>query len=106
MHLLAETAAGATQYGIAFGIATGIVGALVALYKLRGERDSAAVSQAQGAMETMEGLNDALEHALERANARADFYKGRYEETVAELESVRQRWGPFPADDHPAEPRP
>lgn len=100
MRLLAETAAGATQYGIAFGIATGLIGAIIALYKLRGERDSAAVSQAQGAMETMEGLNDALESALARANQRADFYKGRCDELDAQLDAINRQWGPFPVDEH------
>lgn len=99
LHLLADGAAGATQYGIAFGIATGVVGAIVTLYKLRGERDSQAVSQAQGAMETMEGLNDALEKALTRANERADFYKQRLDEAIAEKDEIARRWGPFPTAD-------
>lgn len=39
---------------------TGVVGAVVALYKLRPDLNSAAVTQSQGAMETMRGLNEEL----------------------------------------------
>lgn len=99
MHLLTEAGAGLAQYGIAFGIATGLIGALVTLYKLRGDRDSQAVTQAQGAMETMDTLLEALEKALTRANARADFYKKQWEAALAELEVVNRRWGPFPIDE-------
>lgn len=42
-----------------FGI-SGILGAGVALFKLRPDVNSAAVTQSQGAMETMQTLNDEL----------------------------------------------
>lgn len=99
MHLLAEAGAGATQYLIALGGATGLVGAFVALYKLRGDRDSQAVTQAVGAMGTMQELNKSLEQALDRANERSNYYKARCDDLERELEELRQRWGPFPIEE-------
>lgn len=48
---------------ILFGVlgAGGLTGAVVALYKLRPDVNSAAVTQSQGAMETMRVLNEQLE---------------------------------------------
>ena len=80
--------------------ATGLTGSVISFVKLRGEKDSLAVSQAQGAMETMQELNKALERALARADARAEFYKRQYREVVAERNELVARWGPFP--DHAA----
>lgn len=100
MPLLAEAAAsGPTLYLIILFGSGGVLAALLPLFRLRGDRDSQAVSQAVGAMETMETLQDALERALERANTRADFYRHRVQELEAELEKVNRQWGPFPVDE-------
>lgn len=48
----------------------GLAGGIVSLLKLRPEASSAAVSQAQGAMEMMQKLNDELSQAL--AGTRAE----------------------------------
>lgn len=106
MLLLASDAAGPIGYLIALAGSGGLLGAALGFIKLRGDRDSQAVSQAEGAMETMQALNRSLESALERANERADHYKRLMEAALAELEQIRQRWGPFPVDDGPAESRP
>lgn len=98
MLLLADASAGATPYLIALVGSGGVLGALLGFFKLRGDRDSQAVSQAQGAMETMESLNEALEKALERSNDRGDRYRARIEQLEAELRESR-RSGPFPIDD-------
>lgn len=51
--------------------ASGIVGAIVALLKLKPDANSAAVTQAQGAMETMEKLNAQLEAERDEWRQRA-----------------------------------
>lgn len=98
MPALASDAAGPIGYLIALAGSGGLVGATLGFIKLRGDRDSQAVSQALGAMETMQSLNEALEGALKRANERGDHYKALYDVALAELEQVRQQWGPFPAE--------
>ena len=98
MHPLLAEATG-TSFLIAFLGAGGVVGAITGFFKLRGERDSAVVSQAKGAMETMDDLNQALERSLDRANERADFYKKLYERERAEKNDLIRRWGPFPNGD-------
>lgn len=50
----------------------GVMGAIVAFVKLRGDRDSAAVHQAQGAA-------DALERALEASEREVAYWKARYD---------------------------
>lgn len=93
----AESAAsGGSAVVIAITTSGGLLLAILGWVKLRGDNDSAAVSQAQGAMETMEQLNEALERALDRANKRTDFYRGKYREVVAERNELVARWGPFP----------
>jgi len=69
---------------IALAGSGGFVGALLGLVKLRGETDSQAVSQAQGAMETMQELNDALER--ER-----DYWRDRFERCHAEKSELLGR---------------
>ena len=99
MAILADSTAAATPYLIALVGSGGLVGAIVGFFKLRGDRDSQAVSQAQGAVETMADVQTALEKALARANDRADYYRRRCEEINDELEEVKRRWGPFPVDE-------
>lgn len=98
MLLLADTV-GATPYLIALLGSGGVLGALLGFFKLRGDRDSQAVTQAIGAMETMETLNDSLEKALARANERTDFYKSRCDELSRQLDAINRRWGPFELDE-------
>ena len=98
LSLLADSTS--TSLLIALPAVAAIIGAAIALMKLGGERDSLAVAQAQGAMETMDDLNQALERALERSEARAAFYKTQYRKVVAERNELVARWGPFP--DHAA----
>lgn len=92
MTVLADAASSATPYLIGLVGSSGVLGAVIALYKLRGDRDSQAV-------ETMETVLEALERSLERANARGDFYRHRCEELEAKLERVNRQWGPFPIDE-------
>lgn len=54
-----------------FGVA-GLVGAGVALFKLRPDVNSAAVVQAQGAMEAMRSVNEALSQENAHLRKRAD----------------------------------
>lgn len=99
MSLLAEVAPAWTTYLIAIVGSGGVLGAILGFFKLRGENDSRAVSQAQGAVETMADVQDALEKALARANERGDHYRDRYEKAEARLEQINRRWGPFPNGD-------
>lgn len=99
MPPLADAGAGAVPYLIALAGSGGVLGALLGFFKLRGDRDSSAVSQAQGAVETMADVQEALERALARANERSDYYRGRAEELEAELQEIRSRWGPFPINE-------
>jgi hypothetical protein len=71
----------------------GIVGALVALVKLRGDTSSQAVSQAQGAMEVMEGLNAALEKERDYWRARYHECHDKRSELLAELQLLRREGG-------------
>jgi hypothetical protein len=102
MPLLAEiTATGPNPYLYLIVLvgSGGIISAFIALFKLRGDRNSQVVSQAVGAMETMDTLLDALKDSLARANESRDFYRRRVDELEAELEKVNRRWGPFPIDE-------
>lgn len=47
--------------------AGGLSGGIVALLKIRPEANTAAVTQAQGAMETMQDLNEAMKAEIDRA---------------------------------------
>lgn len=98
MHLLLANGAGAntTQLIISVFGATGALGALAAWFKLRGEKDSLAVSQAQGAMEVMETLQSELKDTLARAEADRDFYKARADQFEHELSEYERLWGPLP----------
>lgn len=109
--LLLNSAPALSTLGIVFAAAAGLIGAVVAMLKLRGETNQSAVIQAQGAMETMEALNDRLEKALERANARGDLYRDRVRDLQDRLDALQDRydravaqWGPFPDEriDDPA----
>lgn len=95
--LIADSAT--TAYLIALPGVAAIIGSVIALVKLGGDRDSAAVERAEGSVKTMGLVVDDLEGALARANARGDFYKAQYERAVAEKRELIQRWGPFPIDD-------
>lgn len=94
--LLASGITDVSTIGIIFAAAGGTVAALVALLKLRGETGQLAVSQAQGAMETMVELNDQLEKALTRANTRADRYRDERDVLQKRHDAAVERWGPFP----------
>jgi hypothetical protein len=101
MLLLGSVAPSAV--GIILAAAAGLTGALVALFRLPRERNESAVSQAQGAMETMETLNEALREALARANDRGDLYRDRLLELQKAHDALEERFakaeaqlGPFP----------
>lgn len=103
MQLLLDSAPQISTLGIVFSASAGLVLAIVALIKLPRERNESAVTQAQGAMETMVELNERLEKALDRANARGDIYRDQNVELRAQLERLQDRydkavaqWGPFP----------
>jgi hypothetical protein len=67
----------------AFGM-SGVVGAVVALLKLRPEVNSAAVTQSQGAVTTMQMLMD-------EQRADRDSWRARALAAEAELDQLRQR---------------
>jgi prefoldin subunit 5 len=67
--ILGETA-GITPVLIVLLGSGGLVGAIVAFVKLGGDRGMTAVSQAQGAMETMVELNKALDTEIARRDKR------------------------------------
>lgn len=100
--LLAASAATANLTNLAITLlgAGGAVGAVTGFIRLRGDRDSQAVSQAQGAIEVMETLQDELRASLKRAQERADYWRGKYDREHAEKEAIIHRWGPFPRDVH------
>lgn len=75
LALLADSSP--TTYLIALLSSGGVLGALLGFFKLRGDKDTAAVTQAQGAMETMQDLNEAL--IKER-----DYWRTRFERCHAE----------------------
>jgi hypothetical protein len=50
-----------TPVAVVLSTAAALLGALLGIVKLRGDTDSQAVSQAQGAMEVMQELVEALE---------------------------------------------
>lgn len=64
--------------------AAAVLGALLGMVKLRGDTDSQAVSQAQGAMETMQDVNDALER--ER-----DYWRDRFDKCHADKNELYAR---------------
>lgn len=57
--------------------AGGFIGAIAALFRIPSEKNNAAVTGAQGAVETMQKVNDELESAWHRATKRGDYWKGR-----------------------------
>lgn len=57
--------------------AGGFIGAVAALFRIPSEKNNAAVTGAQGAVETMQRINDELEAAWGRATKRGDYWKGR-----------------------------
>lgn len=73
-----------------FGL-TGVIGAIVALWKVRPEVNSAAVTQSQGAMETMKTLNDELEQAHERAGRDRDEWRERALAAEAQLRVLERK---------------
>lgn len=73
MIFLADAFSGATPIIIALLGSGGLIAAVVALLKLRPDINSAAVIQAQGAMEIMQQLNDDMEK-------NRDYWRDRYED--------------------------
>jgi hypothetical protein len=73
-----------------FGL-TGVIGAIVALWKVRPEVNSAAVTQSQGAMETMKTLNDELEQAHERVGRDRDEWRTRALAAEAQLRVLERK---------------
>lgn len=73
-----------------FGL-TGVAGAIVALFKIRPEANSAAVTQSVGAMETMQKLNDELEQALERKNEECREWRVRALAAEAQIRALERR---------------
>jgi hypothetical protein len=69
---------------------TGVIGAIVALYKLRPDVNSAAVVQAQGAMEIMAHLNDELKSELERRDLDAETCRAKIKEQEALITTMRE----------------
>lgn len=72
----------------------GVMGIIIALVKLRGDRDSVAVAQAHGA-------NEALQATLAAVSSERDYWHKRYEEQAA-LNSQLRDW----MTDRPSAPPP
>ena len=70
----------------ALALFTAVLGALTAFVKLGGDRDSQAVSQAQGA-------NDALMQTLEATERERDYWKRRYEVCAAQQTQIVEQLG-------------
>jgi uncharacterized protein HemX len=96
--LLLSNAPALSTLAIVFAAAAGLIGAIVAVVKLRGETNQSAVIQAQGANETMVELNKVLKDdlATERAEHR-DLQKS-FDELESKWDDAVTRWGPFPTD--------
>lgn len=73
-----------------FGL-TGVIGAAVALWKVRPEINSAAVTQSQGAMETMKTLNDELEQSLVRKSRECSDWRERAMAAEAQLRVLERK---------------
>ena len=69
---------------------TGLAGAVVALYKLRPDVNSAAVIQAQGTMEMMEKLNSNLAEELDRLEVDRQRLKAVCTEQEQLIQSMRE----------------
>jgi len=100
--LAANAASNATTVLIAIVGSGGLVGALVAFVKLSGDRGMTAVSQAQGAMETMVELNEVLKSALKECRERCRYYEEEvdglnraFNEMKDMYDYAEERWGPF-----------
>lgn len=109
MLLLLSSGPALSTLAIVLTAAGGLVGAFIALLNLRGETNQSAVSQAQGANETMVELNRILKDSLDRANARGDLYREqlhalqeRYDALEDTHDRMVARWGPFPNGEHTA----
>lgn len=96
MTLLLASAPAVSTLGILLAAAGGLLGAIVAVVKLRGETNQSAVVQAQGANETMVGLNKVATEALAATRAELHDLELRYAELEAKYEAAVARWGPFP----------
>jgi hypothetical protein len=86
----------APTIGIILAASAGLIGAIVALLKLKPEANQSAVLQAQGAMETMVELNEKLEQALTRADARSDRLQAELAALQQRYDRTVEQWGPFP----------
>jgi hypothetical protein len=94
--LLLASAPALSTIAIILAASGGLIGAIVALLKLKPDANQSAVLQAQGAMETMVELQEQLERALARANRRADHYEAAYTELRERHDRTVEQWGPFP----------
>ena len=68
----------------------GALGSFVAFVKLRGDTDSTAVSQAQGANEVLLETLQSVERERDYWHARYDACHGRCNEILAELMALRR----------------
>jgi uncharacterized protein (DUF3084 family) len=98
MFLLAS-APSLSTVGIILAASAGLVGAVVALIRVRPEVNQSAVIQAQGAMETMVALNEKLKDELARANEGAEKCQAKLDDLQTRYDHAVERWGPFPNDD-------
>jgi len=81
--LLADAFSGATPIIIALLGSGGLIAAVVALLKLRPDINSAAVIQAQGAMEIMQQLNEDMEK-------NRNYWRDRYDECQKHCRDLEQ----------------
>lgn len=89
--MLASFASSGTLVQLAlggFGL-TGLIGAVVAVYKLRPDINSAAVVQAQGTMDMMKQLVDELREELDRAHKEIELFQARVVEQEGLIKQLR-----------------
>lgn len=100
--LLLSNAPALSTLGFLLATAGGLVGAFIALVKLRGDTNQSAVIQAQGANETMVELNRVLTDSLAACRAELRDLERRYAALEARFDNAVARWGPFPDEGGPS----
>jgi threonine dehydratase len=97
---IVDVFSGATPILIAMLGSGGLIAAIVALLKLRPDINSAAVIQAQGAMEVMQHLVEDIERNRNYWQKRADECASRCKDLEDELHQARQMIRRLSTEDH------
>lgn len=94
--LVAAGTIGVTPLLIALVGGGGITSAVVTWVKVRPDINSASVTQAQGAMEVMQELQNELRKSLDEERAQSDHWHQKYVEERERRLQIEAEWGPFP----------